>query len=110
MPRSNAPQFPGYRFGPNGESAIFNHEDEVPEGWTNNPNDHGNKPRDPAIPPQPPAPSQPQPPVPSKYDGKSKAELVKELEGRQPKITFNKNWAEKKLIKLLEADDTKKGQ
>lgn len=32
-------KFPGWRYGPNGESAIFESEAEVPEGWLDNPND-----------------------------------------------------------------------
>lgn len=31
--------WPSWRYGPNGESAIFERESDVPEGWTNNPND-----------------------------------------------------------------------
>lgn len=32
--------FPGWRYGPKeGDAAIFNSEEEVPEGWTDNPND-----------------------------------------------------------------------
>lgn len=29
--------WPAWRFGPNGESAIFNHEGEVPYGWSRKP-------------------------------------------------------------------------
>lgn len=31
--------FPGWRYGPNGQSGIFTTPEEVPEGWTNNHND-----------------------------------------------------------------------
>lgn len=32
-------KFPGFRYGPNGESQIFEREEDVPQGWTDNPND-----------------------------------------------------------------------
>lgn len=32
-------KFPGWRYGPNGEAQIFEREEDVPEGWTDNPND-----------------------------------------------------------------------
>lgn len=32
-------KFPGWRYGPNGEAEIFQKEEDVPEGWTDNPND-----------------------------------------------------------------------
>lgn len=32
-------KFPGWRFGPNGEAQIFEREEDVPDGWTDNPND-----------------------------------------------------------------------
>lgn len=35
----NPIKFPGFRYGPNGQSQIFQSESEVPEGWTDNPND-----------------------------------------------------------------------
>jgi hypothetical protein len=34
-------KFPGWRFGPEGQAEIFNSEDEVPLGWTDNPNSFG---------------------------------------------------------------------
>lgn len=38
--RHEPEKFPGWRFGPGGASGLFATEDEVPEGWTDNPNDH----------------------------------------------------------------------
>lgn len=32
-------KFPGWRYGPNGESQIFESEEDIPQGWTDNPND-----------------------------------------------------------------------
>lgn len=32
-------KFPGFRYGPNGEAQIFDRAEDVPEGWTDNPND-----------------------------------------------------------------------
>lgn len=96
----NVDKFPGHRFGPDGQNEIFQREEDVPDGWSDNPNDFAPKveeKREPGV-----------PPAVSKYDGVAKDDLVKDLEGRQPKITFNKNWPEKKLIQLLEADDKKK--
>lgn len=99
----NVDKFPGWRFGPDGQQGLFETEDEVPEGWTDNPNDFN-------AAPAAPAQQKPETPVASKYSTMTKVEVIKELEARQPKITFNKNWAEKKLIQLLEADDKKKGR
>lgn len=97
-------KFPGWRFGPEGEQQLFQSEEQVPEGWTDNPNDH--KPKGSKVEPL----KQPvvTPPVVSPYDGKTKAELIELIKGRTPTITFNKNWPEKKLIELLVADDKKK--
>lgn len=32
-------KFPGWRYGPNGQSQIFERAEDVPKGWTDNPND-----------------------------------------------------------------------
>lgn len=32
-------KFPGFRYGPGGQSGIFQCAADVPEGWTDNPND-----------------------------------------------------------------------
>lgn len=32
-------KFPGWRYGPNGEAQIFDRAEDVPKGWTDNPND-----------------------------------------------------------------------
>lgn len=39
MARYEPIKFPGWRYGPNGEAQIFEHEEDVPQGWTDNPND-----------------------------------------------------------------------
>jgi hypothetical protein len=31
---------PTYRYGPNGEGQVFNHSDDVPEGWLDDPTKH----------------------------------------------------------------------
>lgn len=97
-------KFPGWRYGPEGQSQIFQSEDQVPEDWTDSPNDH--KPKGSKV--EPIKTLVPTPPVVSPYDGKTKAEIIAELEGRASKIAFNRNWPDMKLIELLVADDKKK--
>jgi len=37
MSTSKFPSWPAWRYGPNGESAIFQHEAEVPKDWVDSP-------------------------------------------------------------------------
>lgn len=37
--RDSGPRWPSWRYGPNGEGAIFQSEAEVPLGWTRKPGD-----------------------------------------------------------------------
>lgn len=37
--RVDGPRWPSWRYGPDGEGAIFQSEAEVPEGWTRKPGD-----------------------------------------------------------------------
>lgn len=55
------PNWPSWRYGPNGESVLCQGPQDVPEGFKKHPSEHGKKslnapPKDPANSPAPPAP------------------------------------------------------
>lgn len=75
-------KFPGWRFGPDGQKGIFESAEDVPEGWTDNPNDF------PAAKTKPDDPNK-----------ASREELYLALEGRG--IPFDKRWKDDRLKALL---------
>ena len=78
---------PTMRYGPNGESAVFKHHADVPEGWEDDPAKH--------LPPDPNAPKEPDPnalPL-------TKAEICAALDAWE--ISYAKNAGARKLYDLL---------
>ena len=59
-------EFPAWRYGPNGEAQIFDHKEEVPNGWVDSPAKVGK--------PQPKAPAP------------KKAEVLKAPETKTPEV------------------------
>lgn len=76
-------KFPGWRYGPDGQAEIFERAEDVPPGWTDNPNDFA--------------------PVEAAEDDPnhaSREEVIAALRARG--IDFDGRWSDKKLRKLLE--------
>jgi hypothetical protein len=76
-------KFPGWRYGPKGEAEIFERAADVPEGWTDNPNDFV------SVEPKADDP-----------DTASRDELKAALDARG--IPYDGRWGDDKLRKLLE--------
>ena len=89
--------WPAFFFGPEGASAQFANQDEVPEGWVDDPK----KLDKPAAKGKGKAA-----PAESPYKDKTDAEVVAELKLRN--IDFNDKWPRTKLEGLLIDDDAKK--
>lgn len=87
-------RFPGWRYGPNGEAQIFQTADEVPEGWTDNPNDFKkaeSAPPAPVVSPEVPTAADPEP--------FNRAAAVAFLEARGVKVKGT--WGEKRISEEL---------
>lgn len=85
--------WPAWYYGPNGQSEIFNSEEEVPEGWHDHPSKTERKAKKPAEPKESP------------YKNQSDAEVIAELKKR--KLDYNERWPRDKLEGLLIEDDKK---
>lgn len=97
--------FPGYRFGPDGQSAIFNSAEEVPPGWGTHPAHYvkqdGVMPT-PATEPAPVAVAAPEPaPLPEPPPGLARDLLRSRLNALGVKFAINASRA--KLYDLLQA-------
>lgn len=78
----NPVQFPGWYFGPDGQRGIFACSADVPQGWTDNPNDFPAKKAKPDDP-----------------NTASREEMYGALEARG--IPFDKRWKDDRLKALL---------
>lgn len=94
-PEGEFKAWPSWRYGPEGQSAIFESEEEVPSGWKDHPSAFA-KQEDEA-----PAGRQPSDPVtePSIYDAMSMEELRAHL--KQKGINFHPSAKREKLVSLL---------
>lgn len=100
--------WPAWRYGPNGQSAIFDKESEVPEGWTDNPNDH--KPGGAASAEEQKTPGrQPRDGVEddSFYEAMGETELRQQLDAKG--IAYHPRAGKPKLIQLLKTGKQKPG-
>jgi hypothetical protein len=89
--------WPAWRFGPGGQSQIFDYEDQVPSGWV----DHPSKVNEEAPAASPPTDATP--PVKSalpKEAEMNKADIVARLKAKN--VPFNSQWAKPKLYGLLQ--------
>lgn len=86
--------WPAWRYGPNGQSQIFDNEDDVPPGWEDHPSKVGD-----AADEGPGSGA----PAESPYKDDTDAEVVAKLKER--KLDYNEKWPRAKLEKiLLDAD------
>lgn len=92
-------RWPAWRYGPNGQSEIYQNEDEVPDGWEDHPSKVGGGGRQ---------QRQQQAPVESPYKDKTDAEVIAELKER--KLEYGEKWPRHKLEALLVEDDKKKAK
>lgn len=89
--------WPCWFYGPNGESAIFNSEDEVPEGWTNTQGD-APEPADAAEDEEDDTDDSVDYVLPAE-DDMTKDEILEQLTGRG--INHNPSWKKDRLYGLL---------
>lgn len=94
-------EWPSWRYNAEtGEGRIFDHAEEVPDGWTNErKKDQPSTANRPAKPPQPAAPKEPEsftlPPI----DEVNKTWIIEQLNERE--IKHNGSWTEQRLYDLL---------
>lgn len=89
--------WPAWYYGPDGQSQIFQSEEEIPDGWEDHPKKVGDVRQR----------REPVPPQESPYKDKTDAEVIAELKLRD--IEHGARWPRQRLEKLLLDDDAKKG-
>lgn len=95
LPPVPVKNFPGWRYGPEGQSAIFQNEDEVPEGWVRD-----RKEAAPALEASAKADAKI---GEDPYKGRDSASIIAELKAK--KLDFNEKWPLDKLIGILKATE-----
>jgi hypothetical protein len=89
MSDDNIVKWPSWRYGPDGQEAIFQSEDEVPEGWEDHPSKIGKSAKS----------VDDDDKTADGYEEFSEADLITELKGR--KAEFSEKWGKPRLIAAL---------